>query len=305
MDYESPTAEQLASVVDSEDTDQLDGSADTSDGEDTDSNDDDATNADDTDSEDTGGEDESSDDDSGSDGEETDGEDTGNENEASDSTFKHGDTEYKNDELATIIDEHKNNANWTKTNTEKAQLIANQADQIKGILPLLEKVAADEEALELLQDMTGIELDKDALDNLKAVSGLGTPDGKPTGYQLLRAENVILQFQMANEEFRSDPAKFSEFMQFNIDQKAQSIDQAYTLWKAKDADSRIEAAEKATAVEKERADAAEKGGSRKNSKPAPTGKGAKKISTTFKPSSDGTYDDARNFVAGKIKGIFD
>lgn len=304
MSYESPTAEQLESVVDSEETDQLDGSEDTDVNDDTEHDDDDQTNADDDSGEDTDGEDESGDDDGGSDGEDDGNEDDGDDSEASDTTFKIGETEYKEEDLAKIIDEHKNNANWSKSNTEKAQAIATNADQIKAIMPLFEAVAADADSLEILQDMAGITLDKEALDGLREVAGLGTPDGQPSGAQILQAENSLLRFQMANDEFRNDPAKFAEFMQFNVDQKAQSLEQAHTLWKAKDADSRIKAAEEATAKEKERADAAEKGSKNKNSPPAPTGKGAKKINTTFKPSADGTYDDARNFVSSKMKDVF-
>ncbi len=304
MDYESPTAEQLESVVDSEDSDQQDGDENTSGGEDAGNDSDDGTNADGTGSEDAGGEDESGDGGGGSDGDDSGGEDTGDDDGASKSVFTHADVEYGKEELAKIIDDNTNNANWTKTNTEKAQAIATQADQIKGVIPLLEKVLADEDALSLLSELTGVKLDDKVLADLKEVSGLGTLDGKPTEMEVLRTEVGMLRFQVSKDEFRDDPAKFQEFIEFGTAQKAQSIDQAYTLWQAKDADSRIKAAEDATLKEKERADAAEKGGGKKNSKPAPTGKGAKKIASTFKPSKDGTYDDARNFIAGKIKDVF-
>ncbi len=303
--YEPPTAEQIASLVEPDESDQLSGE-DTSDGKGTGESTDGKTNEDDGKSSEggeakagDGDESKSKDGENGSNGKSSDGEDAGKGDEAGASAITLGDKEYTAEELTQIVKDHANNENWTKTNTETAQGNAAAADSIKGALGFLEKLAADPEALDLLQDLTGIKLDDEALENIKAVKGLaGSEDGAPSDIELLRIEHAILQWRQAHMEEFADQTEWEKFLTFATDQQ-EPIDKAHVLYSAQGADAKVKAAEEKQAEAESRATAAEKAA--KETPPAPIGKGAKGFETDFKPSKDGTYDDARKASTGMLK----
>lgn len=307
--YDPPTAEQIASLVDDDVSDQLSGKEDTSDGEGTGESADGKTNEGDDKTGDggeakgsDGGEAKSDDGKDGSNGKDSDGEDAGTGDDAGTGAITLGDKEYTAEELTLIVKDQANNENWAKTNTEKAQENAAAADRIKEGLAFLEKLAADPDALELLQDVTGIKLDDKALESIKAIQGMaGSEDGAPSGIDILRAENAILQWRQEHMDEFADQAGWDKFMAFATEHQEPSIDKAHILWKAQGADERLKAAEEETAKEKSRADAAEKAA--KESPPAPTGEGAHAFQTEFKPSKDGTYDEARKASAGMLKEV--
>ncbi len=306
--YDPPTAEQIASLVDDDEGDQLSGDE-TPSGEENGEPADGKTNEGDGKTTDggeandgDGGEAKSKDGEDGSNGKDSDGEDAGKGEEAGASAITLGDKEYTAEELTQIVKDHANNETWEKTNTEKAQEIAAAANGIKGALEYLEKLAADPEALELLQDVTGIKLDDAALESIKAVKGLGgSEDGAPSDIDVLRAENAILQWRQSHMDEFADQAEWDKFMAFATEHQEPSIDKAHILWNAEGAPERIAAAETKAAEEKDRADAAEKAA--QESPPAPTGKGAKAFKTDFKPSKDGSYDAAREASAGMLREV--
>lgn len=306
-EYESPPADKMESVVTSENTDQPSGEEDTSTEDNNGTSTEEETNEGGTNS-DNGTESESDSDEDGSADEDSDGEDADSDDDASKSAFTHGEKDYTAEELGKIIDERSNNANWEKSNTEKSQAlgaekqsIATQADKIKGILPILEKVVGDADALEDLQTLTGIKLDQKVLDEIKEVAGLGTPDGQPNELDIAKTELDLLRFQLSVDEFRNNYRAFEEFINYAAKEGAPSIDQAYKLWSAKGADERVKAAEAKAKEAEERADAAEKGSGKP--KPPPRSRGAQKITKKFEPSKDGTYEGARKIAEGRMGSI--
>ncbi len=308
--YTPPTAEQIESLVDDDVSDQLPGDE-TPSGEETGDSTDGKANEGDGKPNDggeandgDGGEAKPNDGEDGSSGKPSDGEDSGVGDDAGASAITLGDKEYTAEELTQIVKDHTNNENWAKTNTEKAQEIAATATSIKDALGYLTKLAADPDALELLQDVTGITLDKAALESIKAVQGLGgSEDGAPSDIDILRAENAILQWRQSRMDEFADQTEWEKFMVFAKKNNEPSIDKAHILWKAQGADERLQAAEEKTAKETARADAAEKAA--KEAPPAPTGKGAHAFKSDFKPSKDGSYDGAREASAGMLREVIE
>ncbi len=304
--YKSPTPEQIESLVIPDESDQLSEEG-TSNGDGTDESADGKTNEGDDNTGDgseagAGGEDEpkSEDGEDGSDGEGADGEDAGEGDEAGTGTITLGEKEYSTEQLTQIVKDHDNNEKFAKANTERAQDLAATLEKTKGILEFIGKLTADPEQLELLQDLTGVQLDEKALENIKDLQGLSeSDDGAPTELALLRAEKVVSDWRMEHMEEFGKSDEWEKFVQFATEKQEPDIDKAYTLYKAEGAEDRVAAAEAKTAAEKERADAAEKAA--KEGPPAPTGKGAKGFKTDFKPSKDGTYDAAREASAGMIR----
>ncbi|KKL13021.1 hypothetical protein LCGC14_2529940, partial [marine sediment metagenome] len=252
--YDPPTAEQIASLVDDDESDQLSGKEDTSDGEETGESADGKTNEGD-DKADDGGEAKGSDGDEaksddgedGSNGKDSDGEAAGKGDDAGAGAITLGDKEYTAEELTLIVKDHANNENWTKTNTENAQENSAAADRIKEGLAFLEKLAADPDALELLQDVTGIKLDDKALESIKAIQDMaGSEDGAPSDIDVLRAENAILQWRQQHMDEFADQAGWDKFMEFATEHREPSIDKAHILWKAQGSEERLKAAEEET-----------------------------------------------------------
>ena len=306
--YDPPTAEQIASLVEPIESDQLSGEE-TSDGAKADEPTDDKT-TEGSDKTDDGGEakgsdgaeSKSDDDKAGSSGKDPDGEDAGKGEDAGTSAITLGDKEYTEAEITQIIKDNANNENWTKTNTENAQENAANADRIKEAAGFLEKLVADPEALELLQDITGLKLDDKALESIKSIKGLGeSEDGAPSDIDLLRAENAILQWRQEHMGEFADQTAWDKFLTFGIEQKEPSIDKAHILWAAQGAPAKVKAAEDKQAEAESRAVTAEKAA--KEAPPSPLGKGAKAFKTDFTPSQDGTYDDARKASAGMLKEV--
>ena len=238
----------------------------------------------------------------GSNGRVSDGKDAGEGKDAGTSAITLGDKEYTAEDLTQIIKDNANNENWTKTNTENAQENAAVANKLKEALGFLEKLSADPEALELLQDITGLKLDDKTLESIKSIKGLGSSeDGAPSGIDLLRAENAILQWRQQHMEEFADQPEWDKFMAFATEHREPAIDKAHILWKAQGADAKVKVAEDKQAEAESRAVAAEKAA--KEAAPAPLGKGAKVFKTDFKPSKDGSYDDAREASAGMLKEV--
>jgi len=305
--FTPPTAEQLESVVIPDETDQLAEDDGTSDGKKPGESADEGTNEGDENT-DNGGEAkdgaddeaESQDGEDGSDGKDTDGEDAGSGEEAGTSAFTLGEKKYSTEDLTQIVTDHENNENFAKANTERAQEIAATLGKTKGVLEFIGKLVADPEQLELLQDLTGVQLDEKALSEIKDIQELSeSTDGAPSEIDLLRAESVVNQWRIAHLEEFGKEEDWDRFVTFAEAKKEPDIDKAYTLFKAEGADDRVAAAEKKAAEEKERADAAELAAM--DAPPAPLGKGAQSFTTDFKPSKDGTFDGATKAAASMIR----
>ena len=298
--YDPPTAEQIASLVVPIESDQLSGEE-TSDGAKPDEPIDDKTTEDKANAS-NGGEPKSDEEKAGSSGKDPGGEDAGKGKDAGTSAITLGDKEYTEAELTQIIKDNANNENWTKTNTENAQENAAVANKLKEALGFLEKLSADPETLELLQDITGLKLDDKALESIKSIKGLGgSEDGAPSDIALLRAENAILQWRQEHMGEFADQTAWDKFLVFANEQKEPSIDKAHILWTAQGAPAKVKAAEDKQAEAESRAVTAEKAA--KEAPPSPLGKGAKAFKTDFTPSKDGTYDDARKASAGMLKEV--
>lgn len=301
-----PTAEQIASLVEPDESDQLSDEG-TSDGEKPDESADGKTKEGGENTDDGGeakdgadGEPKSKDGEDGSDGKDTDGEDAGEGSDAGTDAITLGEKEYSTEQLTQIVKDHDNREAFAKANTERAQEIAATLDKTKGVLGFIGKLIADPESLETLQALTGVQLDEKALAEFKEVQELSESKGDaPTELDIIRAELTVNQWRMAHLKEFSEQEAWDRFVQFASEKQEPDIDKAYTLFKADGAPERIAAAEKETAKEKIRADAAEKAA--EESPPAPLGRGPKKITTDFKPSKDGTYGAARDASAGMLK----
>lgn len=221
--------------------------------------------------------------------------------------------EYDEKALEGIVREHQNKENWEKTNTEKAQETAAKAKAIETVLEVVEKIASDNDAVEVLQDY-GYKLKIEDIQAVRKAAAEAAP-AKPKGdtetqdaagdevgklKERLDQVEVERQFERDLHTFTTKdeehskvfdtPEKVNGFVKFMVDNGIADMDKAFGLYTAEE---RAEAAEKAL----------EEAGEDKRTPRAPLGKGAKEIKTDFKPvSGDFNMDAAREASVKILKG---
>ncbi len=221
--------------------------------------------------------------------------------------------EYNQEALEGIIREHQNNENWNKTNTENAQANKATAKAMDKVLEVVEKIASDEDAVEVLQDY-GYNLSKEDIQQVRKAAAEAKP-AKPkedTGAQAATGDEIgklkeridqveterqferdLQTFATKDDDHRKafdTPEKVDGFLKFMVDNGIPDMDKAYGLYTAE---------QRAEAAEKELNEV--KGGER--SPNAPLGKGPREIKSDFKPVTGDFGYDAAGEATRKTLGI--
>lgn len=157
---------------------------------------------------------------------------------------------YTTEQLQEFIKDSMNKAEWQKSNTQKAQDIANQEKALKAEFDRINGVMKDDEVVETMKDLLGEdheffkESDVKFSENVEQVQEPSEDNKDDARFEELEAQvremqlkeqvaNEINQLVQAHPELKDDGDAISEVLDIAVDRNIADLEDAFTLAQAR------------------------------------------------------------------------
>ena len=157
---------------------------------------------------------------------------------------------YTTEQLQGFIKDSMNKAEWQKSNTQKAQEIANQEKALKAEFDRINGVMKDDEVVETMKDLLGEdheffkESDVKFSENVEQVQEPSEDNKDDARFEELEAQvremqlkeqvaNEINQLVQAHPELKDDGDAISEVLDIAVDRNIADLEDAFTLAQAR------------------------------------------------------------------------
>jgi len=160
---------------------------------------------------------------------------------------------YTTEQLQEFIKDSMNKVEWQKSNTQKAQDIANQEKTLKAEFDRINGVMKDEEVVETMKDLLGedheffkesdvkfsenVEQVQEPSDDVKDDARFEELEGQVREMQLKeQVANEINQLVLTHPELKDDGDAISEVLDIAVDRNIADLEDAFTLAQARATD---------------------------------------------------------------------